>query len=194
MNEETLKLIADRYMCSARFEDYIDWAFSCLEQGLDSKNIRILAGLQKAIEETEIEKYFSRSIADLGWEYPNEKDCLVQCAKRTAENILSKEIAPIDGCHLIYKTSLYLDHPPELISWLYLDDGLDPYDYRQFYDGYNSDEIDEIKWNAAIVREAEILLELRKSEPRQEPIVINEEVNNNSSSESLLGKLWRKIF
>jgi hypothetical protein len=46
MNSATNALLAQSYLGMATHEDYIDWAVSCLESDIDSKNIRILASRQ----------------------------------------------------------------------------------------------------------------------------------------------------
>ncbi|MDQ3253056.1 MAG: hypothetical protein M3R15_03975 [Acidobacteriota bacterium] len=78
MNFETTKLLAERHMGMATYEQYVDWAVSCLESGVDSKNIRILASLQKPLYSSEVEDYFGRSLGDLGWELPEPKECMIE--------------------------------------------------------------------------------------------------------------------
>ena len=39
--------MAGRHLGWLTYEEYVDWAVGCLESGLDSKNIRILALLRK---------------------------------------------------------------------------------------------------------------------------------------------------
>jgi hypothetical protein len=145
MNLETIKLLAERYMGMATHEQYIDWAISCLESGIDSKNIRILASLQKPLYSSEIDDYFNRSLKDLGWELPEPKECIIEYARSFAKEIVAGQVGPLEGCRKIYRVVVALEYPRELMSWLYLDDGLEPGTCRDL----QGQELDE-----AIVKEA----------------------------------------
>jgi hypothetical protein len=145
MNLETIKLLAERHMGMATFEQYIDWAVSCLESDVDSKNIRILASLQKPLYSSEVEDYFNRSLKDLGWELPKPKECIIEYARSFAKEILSGQMSPLEGCRKIYRVVVALQYPRELMSWLYLDEGLEPETYRDL----EGKELDE-----AIIKEA----------------------------------------
>jgi hypothetical protein len=139
MNPETIKLLAERYMGTATYEQYVDWAVSCLEKGIDSKNIRILASLQKPLYSSEVEDYFNRSLKDLGGETPDPKECIIEYARSFAREILSGQISPPEGCRKIYRIAIALQYPRELMSWLYLDEGLEPGPYNDL-DGKELDE------------------------------------------------------
>lgn len=145
MNLETIKLLAERQMGMATYDRYIDWAISCLESGIDSKNIRILASLQKPLYPSEVEDYFNRSLKDLGWELPNPKECVIEYARSFAGEILSGRVSPLEGCRKIYRVVVALQYPRELMAWLYLDEGLEPETYRDL----EGKELDE-----AIIKEA----------------------------------------
>jgi hypothetical protein len=145
MNFETIKLLAERHMDMATHEQYVDWAVSCLESGIDSKNISILASLQKPLYPSEVEDYFNRSLKDLGWELPERQECIIEYARSFAKEILSGQVSPPEGCSKIYRVVVALQYPRELMSWLYLDEGLEPETYREL----RGKELDE-----AIIKEA----------------------------------------
>ena len=145
MNRETIRLLAEKYMVLANHEQFADWAVSCLEAGLDTKSIRILASLQKPMFPTEVVDYFYRSLKELGWNFPEPKDCVIEYARFIAEEILCGKVSPVEGCRQIYKVVLFLEYPPELMSWLYLDEGLEPTAYR---------ELTGAELDAAIIQEA----------------------------------------
>ena len=132
-------------MGMATYEEYVDWAVSCLEAGMDSKNICILASLQKPLYSSEVDDYFNRSLKDLGWELPPPKECIMEYARILAEEILTSRVTPLEGCNKIYEVVLSLSYPRELMSWLYLDEGLEPGTYRDL----SGKELDE-----AIIKEA----------------------------------------
>lgn len=145
MNLETIKLLAERHMGMATYEQYIDWAVSCLEAGIDSKNIRTLASLQKPLYSSEVEDYFNRSLKDLSWELPEPKECIIEYARSFAGEILAGQVTPLEGCRKIYRVVVVLAYPRELMPWLYLDEGLEPGTYRDL----TGKELDE-----AILKEA----------------------------------------
>jgi hypothetical protein len=125
MDFETNKLLAENYMGMVTSEDYVQWAVTCLESDVDSKNIRILASLYKPLYSSEVEYYFSRCLKDLGWTRPEPRECLFNYARDLAQRILSGELSPQDGYSKIYNIALALNYPRELISWVYLDDSME---------------------------------------------------------------------
>jgi hypothetical protein len=197
MNDETKKLIAKLYMNKAYSENLVDWAVSCLENGIDSKNIRILASMQKGFSFYEVEDYFHRSLKDLGWQYPSKEEALIWYLKNLAKKILSGEVDAIEGCHKIYNIAYSLDYPSELKNWIYLDDGLEPEAYKTFIDYDDWEEVDEEGWNAAIILEAKQLLEIQALTQRDYDLSAKSnsiKTENNENSSGFIEKLWRKIF
>jgi hypothetical protein len=148
MNFETNKLLAESHLGLATSEDYVRWAVTCLESDVDSKNIRILASLQKPLYSSEVDDYFKRCMRDLGWTMPEPGECLRQYARELARQILANDLAPLDGCSRIFKVAAALDYPRELTMWIYLYEGLDPSTY---------DELQEADWDEAIKNEAILL-------------------------------------
>lgn len=61
----TDKLLLDRYMGNALAEDYVAWAVELLVAGRDTPSLRVLAGLDPALERTDIEVYFLRCCKEL---------------------------------------------------------------------------------------------------------------------------------
>ncbi|HEY8224165.1 MAG TPA: hypothetical protein VIG25_02730, partial [Pyrinomonadaceae bacterium] len=88
MNVETNNLLAGRYLGWLTYEEYVNWAVGCLESGLDSQNIRILASLRKPLYSSEVEDYFNRSLRDLGWHLPDRTECLMEYARGFAREIV----------------------------------------------------------------------------------------------------------
>lgn len=145
MNFETNKLFAERYLGTAIPEDYVDWAVACLEADLDTKNVRILASLRDATSSSEVEDYFYRSLKELGWTMPAERECLFEYARDLAQQIVSGDLSPLDGCRQIYRIVYALKFPGEMYSWVYLDEGLHP---------ENLGDLEGAEWEDAIKNEA----------------------------------------
>lgn len=149
MNYETNKILAERYLGSATSEDFVGWAVACLESNVDSKNIRILASLEKPLYSSEVDDYFNRCLRDLGWTIPEPRECLLEYARCLAKQIVSRELTPVEGCRKMYRVVVALEYPRELMAWLYLDEGLD---------GANYSDLQGADLDNAIVSEANRLL------------------------------------
>ena len=145
MNFETYKILAERYLGTVTDEDYVDWAVACLESDLDTKNVRILSSLGKSTSPSEVEDYFNRSLHDLGLTMPDRRQCLVEYARGVAQQIVSGDVSPLDGCGQIYRVVRALDFPHEMIAWLFLDEGLRP---------DNLGDLQGADWDEAIKSEA----------------------------------------
>jgi hypothetical protein len=149
INPQTRKLLAMRHMGRAASEDLVAWAADILEAGIDSENVRILAGLIPPLYSVEVESYFLRCFNDLSWSFPEQEICLRQYTRDIAEAILADSISRSDGCVEMYKTYVELDYPPDLQCWSFICDDLDPNTYK---------ELDEDAFNAIVLREAKALL------------------------------------
>lgn len=152
MNSETVKIMAERCLGSATYEDYVEWARACLAANVDSKSMRILASLQKPLYSSEVDDYFYRSLNELGWTMMEERECLFRYAGQVAQQILSNVLPPLEGCRKIYHIADALEYPNDLIAWLYLDEGLDP---------SGLSDLQGESWDEAIRSEAERLLKER---------------------------------
>ena len=192
MNDETIKLFAKHCFREASAKDFSDWAIYCLEQGIDSKNIRILASMFNAQYVSEVETYFIRSLDDLNWNYPIKEKCLPEYAKLTAKQILNKEIDIFIGCNEIYKVYRNLDYDPELTNWDYLSGSIHPETYEDLVFEKNGIEYKHLL-EVAIMEEASKMIYGNKSivwETEIKPSLAFVEENE----ESILTKLWKRIF
>lgn len=185
MNEETKKLIAKWHLAQVSAEDFSDWAVSSIEQGIETKNILILASIINPQSLSEVEDYFRRSLKDLNWEFPSRDQNLFEYAKTTATEIIEKKIDPFAGVLEISQVYRGLDYPK----------GLSNFDYLNWID-----ELTDEQLKCLIVEEAHLLAnfkgtldQLREKEFStpyfREPLVMKTEKN-----ESFVSKLWRKIF
>lgn len=144
MNDATLELIAERYLGSVGCEDYVRWAVACLEANIDSKNIRILSSLRKPLYSWEVDDYFERCLADLGWTMPERRECLYEYLHRIVQQVVSRELTTSEASRKIYRIAVALEFPHDLYFWICAD----PSDFRDSKD-----------WDNAVISEAEYLLE-----------------------------------
>jgi len=96
-------LTGKRALGSAYSKDYIEWAESLLYEDVDSENVAILAsmGYERDPDSEEIEKYFLKSIKDLGLTLPGEKEGLKIYAKALCEQIVSGNLEPEKGVSIL---------------------------------------------------------------------------------------------
>jgi hypothetical protein len=159
MNEATKRFFARLYLEQAKSDDYLAWAIACLEDGFDSKNLRMLASTEKPFYPSDVKDRFRRSLNELGWSYPSRKESLLSYAKELAGEIVTGNLYPPAGCNQIYKIALTLEYPDELTEWIYLDDGINPENYETIADIDNYPAIETPKWIDAIIRQAKKLAE-----------------------------------
>ncbi|HRH40943.1 MAG TPA: hypothetical protein PKY82_04810 [Pyrinomonadaceae bacterium] len=160
MNEITKQLFARIYLDKITSDNFVDWAIDCLEEGLDTKSLRLLAGLDKNHPiEADFNELFRKSLDELGWKYLGEKEVLLDHAQNLAKKILSGELDPIKGSEQIHQIYIQLHFPDELQYWRYLDDGhlsewFDKVWWIPFMQKYNHKN-----WLEAVMREAKKLSE-----------------------------------
>lgn len=159
MYDLTRQLFARIYLDKTTSDDFVDWAIACLEEGLDTKSLRMLAASDKPYYSIEIEDRFNKTLNELNWEKPSRKESLLSYAKLFAREIVDKKISPLKGSHEIFLLSLELDYPPELKGWFYLNEGYDPVTMKHLWDSYNFPNADREKWNESVFREAKKLAE-----------------------------------
>ncbi len=192
MNDETLKLFAKYCLHRTSAKDFSDWAINCLENGIDSKNIRILASMFTAQYENEVSKYFFKSLADLNWNPPSAEKCLLDYAKLIAQQILDNEIDAIEGSNEIYMIYLHLDYVPELTNWDYLHGGMHPETYEDLVFNKNGIE-DKHLLEEAIREEAAKLIFGKITTVHQYKVKPDFEFAEEQE-EGLFSKLWKRIF
>ncbi len=192
MNDETLKLFAKYCLHETNAKDFSDWAINCLENDIDSKNIRILASMFTAQYESEAATYFVKSLDDLNWNYPLAENCLLDYAKLIANKIIKKEIDSIQGSNEIYKVYLHLDYAPELGNWDYLNGGMHPETYEDLVFEKNGIE-HKYLLEEAILEEAFKMIYGKKSTVWQTKVKPDFEFAEEKE-EGLFSKLWKRIF
>lgn len=120
MRTDKLQLIASKMALDLILpEELIRAGVDALEDGLDSKTLRILAGLN----ETQIDEAgttFDRALVELNIHKPSKREAVLQLTRETARDILSGKISPYEGAKRIWRLSLHIDeHLPELDTYVY---------------------------------------------------------------------------
>jgi hypothetical protein len=135
MNEETKQFFLKLYLQQITNGDYVDWAITCLEEGFDSKSLRLLAGMSKTHSiKADFKDLFRHSLSELNWNYLDKKESLFNHAKEIAKQILADEIESVEAVDKIHEICVHLDYPNELEIWNLL------------YDGHSNDWYDRSRW------------------------------------------------
>jgi hypothetical protein len=127
MNDEIVKLLADRHF--SKVESLPDWAIRCLEQGHDSKSLRILPSMSKWDSASELDTYFQRALKELGWDKIDRPDYLMRYAEILAGEILGDKTEPIKTGLKIYEICQALDYPAELYDFIEINEMIWDYEY-----------------------------------------------------------------
>ncbi|MGI8469902.1 MAG: hypothetical protein ACR2N3_15790 [Pyrinomonadaceae bacterium] len=157
MNEATKQFFAKLYLQQASSDTYVDWAIACLEDGLDSKNLRMLASMNSPFYSSEIDEKFRHALDELGISFPNKRELLLNYAKDIALKIVSGEINSIDGLNEIHSIDISLNYPKELQAWTMLDGGYDP-ETKEWIGDFT--DIQKQMLSNIIIREAKKLAEM----------------------------------
>jgi len=101
------------------FKDYTEWAESLLYGNVKSDNVGILASLGYGHnpDSDEIEKYFQRSLKDLGLTPPDHERGLKAYAKALCEQIVSGELEPEKGVTILETIYSSSDYEPIYGIW-----------------------------------------------------------------------------
>ena len=192
MNDDTIKFFAKYVLGEASPKDFSDWAINCLEQNIDTKNIRILASMLNAQYISEVETYFIKSLNDLNWNYPTAENFLPEYAKIVAQKILNKQINAVEGCNEIYKVYRTLDYEPELINWDYLNSGMHPETYDYLIYEKSGTEYTHLLEEAIFEQSAKMIYDKKTT-----VVKIKEETLfdlDENEERGFFSKLWKRIF
>jgi hypothetical protein len=102
----------------------VAWAAEALASGLDSKSLRILAGLGDSEGSEEVWRYLQQASREIGFELPSETRRIELAAGYVAGDIVSGAVSPQAGCANIYALYLAGNYLPSLADWCGLDDML----------------------------------------------------------------------
>jgi hypothetical protein len=99
-------------------EELVDWAVSELVDGLDTPNLRILAGLSFPHCRSEVEQYFAWVMDDLGYPLLGREEAVRNYVRLVAEAILAGTLPPLEGFNEVYAIAAREDFPSYLGEWV----------------------------------------------------------------------------
>ena len=117
--------------------DYVEWAISMLEQGFDSRSLRILAGLDGS-SLFEAADYFRRVLRELQIAEPDLEGSMRTYACELASRIVAGTLDARNGVRQLYQICLAAGYTEDFRVWLYLDDALDALEEGDYPHTYGS--------------------------------------------------------
>lgn len=126
IDDKIAQLLAERHFDKQPMND---WAVKCLEQGYDSRSLRIVAGMSSAYSPSEFDEELKRALLELGWAEIPAYVYLTQYARILADEIVNDEIDAIEGSREIYRILLATNAHSELGAWYEIDEMI----YDQIY-------------------------------------------------------------
>ena len=113
---KTDTLLLHRSLGAALPQDYIDWAVDQLASGVDTPNIRILAGLSAKLDTEEIESYFRKVCLELGIDAPLKTAHFNGTVRLIRRAYDCREISASDAIDRMYDLYIESDFGDSLLS------------------------------------------------------------------------------
>jgi hypothetical protein len=162
LQEITYYLLGKQIFTHIDSKDYVDWAVQVLENGFDSENIRILAGLDNSDTEERL-RYFQKSLDDLNIHIPTDQnEILKDFTTRLANNVIAGLESPKAGLKIMLDIVRASDYSARFMQFMDLDEDIDYVMYSGaplFNSGLQKDNIDEM-----IVNEFKLFLQIESSD------------------------------
>jgi hypothetical protein len=138
IQKETYRLLAQKLLTNFDNRKFVNWAVMLLENGYESENIMILAGLDKSPSQ-EIEKYFEMSLKDIKFIVEKSENELVEIyAEYIINEVLKGAMIPSLGLSKMLDIVIATDYNSKYILFFQLDEdidylGLDNIDKKESY-------------------------------------------------------------
>ena len=125
LQEITYYLLGKQIFTHIDSKDYVDWAVQVLENGFDSENIRILAGLDNADTDERL-KYFQKCLNDLNIQIPTDQnEILRDFTTRLANNVIAGLESPKAGLKIMLDIVRASDYSARFMQFMDLDEDID---------------------------------------------------------------------
>lgn len=102
------KLVAETALGLLPRDACVEWAVAALVQGWDSPSLRMLAGLYRPGWD-EVQHYLELALRELSIPNSSGEQAVRAYLRDVAEDILTGAVAPVEGCHVIYRIAAQLD-------------------------------------------------------------------------------------
>lgn len=132
----TIALLGRATLRHAREEEYVEWAIHMLEQGHDTPNLCILAGLEPLLNHFEVQDHFNRSLKELGIERTEKEEEIKRYAIETVRHISKGIIDHKVGVSTLNAVCIASDYPSYLMDWYSLYDAMIDIDSGHYPNGF----------------------------------------------------------
>ena len=124
----TIELLVRHAANSTTGSEFVNWAIHALTDGHDSPSLRRLAGLAENTTTFETTPLFDRALQELELPIPQSKEELYRKFLLSIAHDIVNGLRSVESAlQVIHRQVLDpLNHPPDLMPWCYLWEGLDP--------------------------------------------------------------------
>ena len=114
----------------------VDWAVRAMELGLDTRELRLVAGFSKPASLSDVEAPFFLALKQLGFSIPLSETTIRRAyAREIAEAVIDGSMSPLDAANEMERHVLGpLKHPDDLRPWCFLQGSLHPETYTELSD------------------------------------------------------------
>jgi hypothetical protein len=119
IDDKVARLLAERHFSK---DPANDWAIKCLEDGYDSRSLRMLASMSPMNSPSEYDDRLRLALEELDWANIPPYVYLMRYARILAEGIVADKSDPIEGSREIYKILQATDGHSELGAWYDIDE------------------------------------------------------------------------
>ncbi|WP_079523564.1 hypothetical protein [Solibacillus isronensis] len=140
---ETNRLFYKKSQCQIEAKDYLEWAYSMLENKYTSSALNILAFLEEPINIFEVEQLFQRAVAELKLDEPTYKKQVNAQLQYLLQQIITDKESAIDNAYELYK--IYRDNlgydEHKTLAWLLITDMVDDFKHGDNKNNYTHELI-----------------------------------------------------
>jgi len=109
--------------------DYVNWAYSMLENGISTPSLNILASLREPLNIFEIEDYFKRALVELSMAEPSYEECAKYYIRHLLRRVIDDKNNAINFAYEIYEVVREHFINEELEIWYEISDMIDDFRY-----------------------------------------------------------------
>ncbi|MGY3187282.1 hypothetical protein [Lysinibacillus sp. TE18511] len=121
--------------------DYINWAFTMLENNCSSFSLNILSSLREPLNIFEVEDYFRRALSDMELQEPSYEECARYYILHLSEKILQDKNSVFDIVYDINTVIRDIDYPEDLEEWFIISDMVNDFQYGDNYFKLTKEEL-----------------------------------------------------
>lgn len=152
LTPQTISLFGKQAIESVLVEEYVQWSIHMLEEGFESLNLCMLAGLENPLNLFEVKGHFEKSINELGILRKTPDEEIHDYALTLIRSLANKNISPKEALPLLSDICIKTGYNSKYMIWYSLEDArmdveVGEYPYG-FPDAYGKDFADIVSFEA----------------------------------------------